>query len=104
MKSNNTDQITVFSILLAIVVITLPMAIYPIETGELIRNIYQNIVDLLGPTYMIFGILTVLFILYIAFSKYGNFRLGGKDIVPEYSNFSWACMLFCSGIGGGILY
>ena len=42
MKSNNTDQITVFSILLAIVVITLPMAIYPIETGELIRNIYQN--------------------------------------------------------------
>jgi len=104
MKSNNTDQITVFSILLAIVVITLPMAIYPIETGELIRDIYQNIVDLLGPTYMIFGILTVLFILYIAFSKYGNFRLGGKDTAPEYSNFSWACMLFCSGIGGGILY
>ena len=80
------------------------MAIYPIETGQLIRDIYQNIVDLLGPTYMVFGILTVLFILYIALSKYGNFRLGGKDTTPEYSNFSWACMLFCSGIGGGILF
>lgn len=104
MKSSNTDQITVFSIFLAIVVITLPMVIYPIETGELIRDIYQNIVDLLGPTYMVFGILTLVFILYIALSKYGNFRLGGQDTTPEYSNFSWVCMLFCSGIGGGILY
>ena len=53
---------------------------------------------------MVFGIATVLFLLVLAFSKYGKFVLGGKDTTPEFGNFSWASMLFCSGIGGGILY
>lgn len=42
--------------------------------------------------------------LIIAFSKYGNIRLGGANAVPEYSFYSWMAMLFTAGIGVGIVF
>jgi len=44
------------------------------------------------------------FMLYIAFGKYGNIRLGGKTAVPEFSKTSWFAMLFSAGMGIGILF
>jgi len=101
---SKTDQFSFISILIVIACITLPIAIQPDSAAVFIRETYQGIVNLFGSTYMIFGIVTSVFLLILAFSKYGKFVLGGKDTTPEFGNFSWASMLFCSGIGGGILY
>jgi choline/glycine/proline betaine transport protein len=46
----------------------------------------------------------LIIMLYIAFSKYGNIRLGGKNAVPEFSRSSWFAMLFSAGMGIGILF
>ena len=104
LHKNKTDQFSFISILIVIACITIPIAINPDSAAVFIRETYQGIVSLFGSTYMVFGIATVLFLLVLAFSKYGKFVLGGKDTAPEFDNFSWASMLFCSGIGGGILY
>ena len=40
---------------------------------------------------------------YLAFGKFGNVKLGGKDTVPEFSTFSWMAMLFTAGIGVGLV-
>ena len=104
MTNSSTDKITTLSVLGAIALIATPIALYPKESADFIRSTYLLTVDIFGATYMIFGACMLLFVLYIAFSKFGNHRLGGDDIGPDYSLFSWACMLFCSGIGGGILY
>ena len=40
---------------------------------------------------------------YLAFGKYGNVKLGGKDTAPEFSTFSWMAMLFTAGIGVGLV-
>ena len=93
-----------FSVIGAIALIATPIALYPKESSEFIRNTYLLTVDIFGATYMIFGACMLLFVLFIAFSSYGTHRLGGQDIGPDYSLFSWSSMLFCSGIGGGILY
>ena len=103
-KNSSTDKITTLSVLGAIALIATPIALYPKESADFIRSTYLLTVDIFGATYMIFGACMLLFVLYIAFSKFGNHRLGGNDIGPDYSLFSWACLLFCSGIGGGILY
>ena len=103
-KSSSTDQFTRLSVLGAIALIAIPIAIYPKESAEFIRSTYLMTVDIFGATYMIFGACMLLFVLFVAFSRFGSHRLGGDDIGPDYSLFSWACMLFCSGIGGGILY
>jgi len=44
----------------------------------------------------------VFFCLFLAFSKYGQIRLG--DEKPEYSFFAWISMLFSAGFGVGIVF
>ena len=41
---------------------------------------------------------------FVAFSRYGNIRLGGAAAQPEYSFLSWMNMLFTAGIGVGIVF
>ena len=48
------------------------------------------------------SVATLLFLLYLAFSRYGEIRLGSSR--PDFSTFSWSAMLFCGGIGTSILY
>ncbi len=41
---------------------------------------------------------------YIAFSRYGELRLGGPDEQPQFSYLSWIAMLFAAGIGAGLVF
>lgn len=50
----------------------------------------------------IFGF--IMFLTIIAFSKWGNIKLGKDTDVPEYSNFSWFAMLFCGATGIGLVF
>ena len=40
----------------------------------------------------------------MAVSKFGKIRLGENDSKPEYSNISWFAMLFCAGMGVGLVF
>ena len=104
MKNNKSDNYTIVSVILAILCITIPIVIDPNKAQIFISTTYQRTVDIFGSSYMILGILTLLFLIFLSASKYGKFKLGGDNSTPEFSNFSWSSMLFCSGIGGGILY
>lgn len=42
--------------------------------------------------------------LYIAFSHYGDLKLGKAEDKPEFSSFSWFTMLFSCGIGVGCAF
>lgn len=46
----------------------------------------------------------IMFLALIAFSKWGNIKLGKDDDVPEYSNFNWFAMLFCGATGIGLVF
>ncbi|MBB4003534.1 BCCT family transporter [Aurantimonas endophytica] len=41
---------------------------------------------------------------YLAFSRYGDIRLGAQTESPEYGLMPWTAMLFSAGIGIGLLY
>jgi glycine betaine transporter len=41
---------------------------------------------------------------FMAFSKYGNIKLGDDDDEPEFSTGSWVAMLFAAGMGSGLLF
>ncbi len=57
-----------------------------------------------GWFYILLGTATVVFVFYIALSRYGDIRLSSSDSRPEYSNLAWASMLFAAGIGTDILF
>lgn len=48
--------------------------------------------------------LFIIMCLFLAFSKFGKIRLGGKDIKPEFSNFAWYSMLISAGMGIGLMF
>jgi glycine betaine transporter len=46
----------------------------------------------------------VVFCLFLAFSRYGDLRLGGDDAEPEFSGGAWLAMLFAAGMGIGLVF
>ena len=46
----------------------------------------------------------VVFSAFLAFSRYGNIRLGRDDATPEFSTFSWVSMMFATGMGIGLMF
>jgi len=55
--------------------------------------------------FFIFGVTSwVVFLLWVALSRYGAIRLGGNDAKPDYGNISWFTMLFAGGIGTVLMF
>ncbi|MCS7462554.1 BCCT family transporter [Paenibacillus doosanensis] len=52
--------------------------------------------------FVTFGFL--IFVVYLAFSKYGQIRLGHDEDEPEFSDLSWFAMLFSAGMGIGLVF
>lgn len=46
----------------------------------------------------------VLFIFYLAVSRFGSVRLGPEDEPPEFSYESWLAMIFSGGMGVGLVF
>ena len=57
--------------------------------------------EFFGEFYLWLGLACVLFLLIIAFSKYGRIRLGNSP--PQFDRLSWIAMLYSAGMGAGIL-
>ena len=72
--------------------------------GEAVEKTYTWIAREVGVVYQWAVAAATVVLAVIAFGRYGGYRLGGKDAPFAYSTFSWAAMLFCTGIGGGLLY
>jgi choline/glycine/proline betaine transport protein len=46
----------------------------------------------------------LVFVVYLAFSKFVRVRLGGDEAKPEFSTLAWFSMLFSAGMGIGLLF
>ncbi|MBC7405281.1 MAG: BCCT family transporter [Cytophaga sp.] len=92
---------TAFVILLAA---SLPIFFWPTQAGPKIIATYDWIAENLGLLYQFSVIGAAVFLSWIAFGKHGKIRLGGDSEAPEFSTFSWMSMLFCGGVGAGLIY
>lgn len=72
----------------------------PILSSSLFKFLTNNF----GWAYLISMLIFVIFAIVLAFSKYGNIKLGPDDSKPEYSNASWFAMLFGAGMGIGLVF
>jgi choline/carnitine/betaine transport len=46
----------------------------------------------------------VVFVLWLALSRFGNIPLGRDDEVPEFRTVSWVAMMFSAGMGIGLMF
>ncbi|MGM0567426.1 MAG: BCCT family transporter [Bacteroidota bacterium] len=79
-----------------------------VVVGEPMKEVFLAVQEGISTNAGWFFILAVnfflFFMLYLAFSKYGEIRLGGQEALPEFSRVSWFAMLFSAGMGIGILF
>jgi len=57
-----------------------------------------------GWYYMLAATLYIVFVVFIACSRFGSIKLGPEQSKPEFSMMSWAAMLFAAGIGIDLMF
>ncbi|QYH20045.1 BCCT family transporter [Corynebacterium aquatimens] len=62
------------------------------------------VMENVGWAFIFFGTAFVIFVLVVAFSKFGTIRLGANDEQPEFRTSSWIAMMFAAGMGIGLMF
>ncbi|WP_044599966.1 choline BCCT transporter BetT, partial [Cronobacter sakazakii] len=57
-----------------------------------------------GWYYMLAATLYIVFVIFMACSRYGDIKLGPEQSKPEFSLLSWSAMLFAAGIGIDLMF
>jgi choline/glycine/proline betaine transport protein len=86
------------------VVFLLALLTFPEAIGAAFGAGREWIVTNLG-WFFILGVTSwLVFLIWVALSKYGHLRLGKDGDKPAYSNLSWFAMLFAGGIGTVLMF
>ncbi|MBQ62898.1 MAG: choline transporter [Gammaproteobacteria bacterium] len=89
---------------LTILIMCLPLLFAAKEAALVINRSYDVITNNLGVFYLWYAIGALGFLVYLGASRFGGIKLGELDSQPEFSTISWIAMVFCAGIGAGLLY
>ena len=98
------DWTTVIVPFLAILALCICFILVPDASKSVLDTIRFILGDTFGLFYLAVGLFVFLLSLYLAFSKFGNIRLGKPDEKPKYPLFVWASMMFTSGLAADILF
>lgn len=90
------------------VAVILAMVIFAITTPELAGSVFNSAKSFIAQKFGWFYMLSVgvftFFVIFLAVSPYGRFKLGPDQSKPSYSYTSWFAMLFSAGMGIGLMF
>src|ERR687894_3189774 len=69
-------------------------------TGAILTYVMTNF----GWVFILSTLSFLVFMLYLAFSRYGSIKLGRDDEKPEFRTSSWVAMMFSAGMGIGLMF
>lgn len=76
----------------------------PQQLQQAFDIISRNLIQSMGWFYILSMSGFLITALYLAFSRFGNIRLGDDDSRPEFGRLTWLSMLFSAGMGIGLLF
>ena len=98
------DHQMFWPILIFLLAVAIPISINPEKGGQILNAVLGFTTSKLGWLFLAYTIGIFFFLLWLAFGRYGNVKLGEPDDEPEFNYFTWVSMLFCSGIGASLIY
>lgn len=97
------DWISIIVPLVGVVLLGIIFVILPQQSSMLLQNIRGFLGDKGGIYYAFLGVGIFVCTIYIAFSKYGEIRLGSEK-QKQYTSFQWGTMIFTSTMAADILF
>ena len=95
----------VFIISAAVILLFVALSlIFPDSAGDIYQDAREGISEMFGWLFILGANGIIIFMVYLAISKYGMIRLGGVDGEKEFSDISWIAMLFSAGMGIGLMF
>ncbi|WP_320006561.1 BCCT family transporter [Maridesulfovibrio sp.] len=75
------------------------------ETSEkVLKAAYSVFTHNTGTLYLWVTVGMMILCVFFMFSSYGNIKFGDENEKPEFNNFSWIAMMFCSGVAGAVMF
>ncbi|WP_446852454.1 BCCT family transporter [Halobacillus faecis] len=87
-----------------ILLLCIPVLLYPEKGGALFNSINNFITEQLGPAYLWLTLILLISLAWLAFGKYGNVKFGSVHSKPEFSTKSWIGMMFTAGVGSALMF
>ncbi|MFQ9516401.1 MAG: BCCT family transporter [Eubacterium sp.] len=97
------DFVTTLIPLAGIVALCVVFMLLPGQSSVFLSTVRGFLGDKMGAYYVIIGVGALLVSMYMAFSKYGNIKLGNVE-QPQYNSFKWGTMIFTSTMAADILF
>jgi BCCT family betaine/carnitine transporter len=104
LNTHNIDKTNFVATILIILLVSVPLILSPESGGQVVQQSYQFIATNFGWLYLLGGVAALVLLVWLAFGRFGGVKLGLADEAPEFSTYSWVAMLFCAGVGAGLMY
>lgn len=108
MQASRTKQTVIGSVFAASVAITALIVLWgvvaPTSFESVSNTLFSYVVADLSWFFLLAANLFLVFVVYLALSKYGRIKLGKKDDKPDFGRFSWFAMMFQAGMGPAIIF
>ena len=102
-KAKNIDSIVMIVPLVGVLLLCALFMLIPEQSKIVLNTVRIFIGDDMGIYYILIGILAFGATMFMAFSKYGEIKLG-NIAKPQYSSFSWGAMIFTGTMAADILF
>jgi BCCT family betaine/carnitine transporter len=100
----SVDKVNFAASVAIVLLVAIPLALNPVEGAAIVMNSYAFIATNFGWLYLMAGVSVLVLLLWLALSRFGVVRLGAANESPEFNTYSWIGMLFCAGVGAGLMY
>lgn len=98
---NKTMQIISAVIIIAL---SVPLAMNPEGGQKALKGIFNYLTSTFDSLYLVVGFASLIFLIALAMSKYGNIVLArDKNAPAKFSKFTWTAMIFSAGVATGLI-
>lgn len=101
--ASRLDKVTTLVPLAAVILLCILFCLFPEGSAAVLGSVRFFLGDQLGSCYLLIGLGVFFCSLYLAFSRYGQIKLGGAD-KPDYTSFQWGSMMFTAGLAADIVF
>jgi len=88
-------------ILIAIIVCSI---LFTKQSESFLKTVYGAFAHTTGTWYLWVTVAMIALSGWFLFSRYGDIKFGEPDEKPEFNDYSWLSMMFCSGVAGAVMF